>query len=755
VPPPAACDDWKPTLYDVSSSDDHERLRALVESGEVQFRHDTIGDQLEELVAAREPARKLSRDETAARVRAHLGHRTLDTHGTWVYYPWSRRLVHVLPVDELREVRTDRNRYKITAEEQARLATFRIGVIGLSVGNMAAVTCALEGIGTRFRIADFDKLSLSNLNRLRGGLHELGVDKTTIAAREMFEIDPYLEIERFAEGVTRDNVDRFLLGDGAEGGRLDLVVEECDDLYLKVMVRERARALRIPVVMDTSDRGLLDVERFDREPARPVLHGLMGAVRAESLLGLSTRDKVPYVLAILGENALSTRMAASLPEVNESISSWPQLASSVALGGALAADIARRILLGQHSESGRYYVDTEAIVRDGTGALREGSPPSPSTDPSPEALRPPDLPPMPRPHEAHPEAIRWMVAHAVLAPSAHNAQPWRFRFANGTLACIHDPTHDLPTLDFEHGATWVAFGAMLVNLEMAAAAIGLVAEVDPFPGGAEERLVARVRFRRGLVVRDPLLEWVPRRVTNRRHDRTAEITGLDAAVQAKLHAATGPRARLKVLATRGALDELGALMGACDRITAFNEAIHRETMPGYRWTREEVEAHRDGIDVLTLELSPADRAGVRLLSHWPTIHALCRLGGGRVLEDGAAEAIAAARAAGLVTVPGTTRENYLEGGRAVQRVWLTAAANGVAIQPMTSLPYLMARLERGGGEGLSLAERQALGQLRPRYRGLFDTPATDGEVLLFRLHVGDPPTVRSLRRRVDDLITFD
>ena len=68
-----------------------------------------------------------------------------------------------------REIRIDRNRYKITAAGQARLAGAKIGIIGLSMGNMAAITFALEGIGRHFRLADFDRLSLSNLNWLRGG----------------------------------------------------------------------------------------------------------------------------------------------------------------------------------------------------------------------------------------------------------------------------------------------------------------------------------------------------------------------------------------------------------------------------------------------------------------------------------------------------------------------------------------------------------------------------------------------------------
>jgi hypothetical protein len=739
--------EWRAQRFDAGSP----ALTELLASGRVREVHDTLLDQLRELVACREAAREETSEEQTARAIAHLAGTPPECHGAWFFYPWSARLVHVLPPDELRQVRTDRNRYKITAEEQERLRGARVGVVGLSVGNAVAVTCALEGIGSRFRIADFDTLSLSNLNRLRAGVHELGLPKTVVAARQMLEVDPYLEIEPYPAGITRDNVDAFLL----EGGRLDLLIEECDDLFVKVMVRERARLHRIPVLMETCDRGLLDVERFDREPERPILHGLIGDVAAERLRGLPTREKVPYVLAILDGERMSARMAASLPEVKESLSSWPQLASSVAVGGGVAADLARRILLDQHTESGRYYVDVEAIVRDGAGALRQASPPPPPVEIAPEALAPPQLPARPaRPRELTTQAVRWLVAHGTLAPSAHNAQPWRFHFdrSSGVLACEHDPSHDLPTLDFEHGATWVAFGAFLENLELAASAIGLEPRCEPFPDRAQPRLVCRVRFAPRVVEEPPLLPWIARRVTNRRRGPRAALA--EESARALALAAEERGARLQLLTGPAALDEIGALVGACDRLTAFNRDIHHETMSGLRWTRSAVESRRDGIDLTTLELSDADRAGMQLLSSWPTMKTLGELGGGRVLEDAARKQIAAASAVGLVTVAGVARESHLAGGRAVERVWLTATSAGLALQPMTSLPYLFARLERGGGHGLSDGERARLAALLPRYRHLFATPAGHAEVLLFRVGVANPPTARALRRRLDDVLTL-
>ncbi|TKK89237.1 hypothetical protein FDA94_09865 [Herbidospora galbida] len=314
-------DDWRPSLLTGPEAKD------LLDSGAVRRVHDPL-------------------DEPAG-------------YGTWVWYPWSGVLVRTHPAEEFRRLRTDRNRDKITPEEQRRLGAARIGVVGLSVGNGTVVTLTMEGVGGSYRIADFDRLDLTNLNRVRAGLPDLGLEKTVVTARQMYEIDPHLDVEPFAEGITPANVDAFLDG-------LDLVVEECDDLYAKVAVRERARARRIPVLMSTSDRGMLDVERFDLEPGRPIFHGLLGEVRADDLIGLEPKDKIRYVLAMFDEGSLSPRMKASLPEVGRSLNSWPQLASDVAMGAGAVTDTARRLLLGEPVASGRYHLDPAVLVTEAT-----------------------------------------------------------------------------------------------------------------------------------------------------------------------------------------------------------------------------------------------------------------------------------------------------------------------------------------------------------------------------------------------------
>src|SRR5690606_18884411 len=113
--------------------------------------------------------------------------------------------------------------YKITPEEQQVLAGKKVGVIGLSVGQSVSLTLAMErGLG-ELRIADFDELEITNLNRLRSGVQNLGLKKTVIVAREIAEIDPYLKVTCFHEGINNDNMESFLLDEG----KLDVLIDEC------------------------------------------------------------------------------------------------------------------------------------------------------------------------------------------------------------------------------------------------------------------------------------------------------------------------------------------------------------------------------------------------------------------------------------------------------------------------------------------------------------------------------------------------
>ncbi|SHN28136.1 ThiF family protein [Cyclobacterium lianum] len=350
----------KPLVLSPYLQEDKDVMSKLKDKGKVLF-FDTFELQLTELIKMQNPKRKLTLEELSEKKADFYAasEKNASENGKWVYYPWRNTCVRILEEADFISLRTLRNRYKITGEEQEQLQKQIIGVIGLSVGQSVALSLAMERCFGELRIADFDTLDLSNMNRIRTGLFNLGVKKSWIVAREIAEIDPYLKVTLYDEGITESNIDEFL----GKGGKMNLLIEECDSLPIKILSRIKARSYGIPVMMDTSDRGMMDIERFDLEPERPIFHGLLAAYGAEEeLISRLPDEGKEIMMSLLQFDQLSDRVKYSFGELGKTITSWPQLASSVLMGGAACCHYARTLLLGQEVKSGRFYVDLDKIL---------------------------------------------------------------------------------------------------------------------------------------------------------------------------------------------------------------------------------------------------------------------------------------------------------------------------------------------------------------------------------------------------------
>lgn len=732
-----------PVFFDAASSEGRAAILALLTGDHPPIVIDEVEGQLEELVRSRSPRAELRHDDVRVAVAQILEGRALAELGSWVLYPWLGRLVHVLPEALHREVRLDRNRYKITPHEQTRLLSLRIAVAGLSVGRAVVSTLVREGIGGELRLADFDALSLSNLNRVAGGLVDIGVSKVVLAAREIVELDPYLRVVTFMGGVAKETLAEFVAG-------ADVVVDECDDLGMKILLREQARAARLPVVMATSDRGMLDVERFDLEPERELFHGMLAGVGSEQLQGLTTKQKVPYILRVLDAERLEDRMAASLVEVKESLSTWPQLASGVVLGGAMVASAVRRIALGELSCSGRFHADLEALLVEG------GQAPLPLVRPfgreaplraAAAVLAMPAAPPSEggaAPIAPSRDEMRFLVSCATLAPSGGNSQPWRFEASAEVLRAFVDPKRATTSMDTGRAAL-LALGGALESAMLGARDLGFDA-VARVPGAAGATWELRLtRSARGRSTESTRL--LGERSSNRRTEPSppipADVLGPVVAEGAPLEVVVVPHERL------GAL---GAALAAVDRVRFMSKRFREDLFSELRWTREETATRRDGIDVATLELDTTDLAVLEVLRSGAGMTLLERIGQGRALGNGARTTFASAGAALVLRSRGDDAASLVDAGRGLLRLWLEATRRGLSVHPWGA-PLLFERLLEAG-DTFSSWEREALAEAAEAFAR--EAPRVPGcpTLLVLRLSFGDKPTARSLRRDVDDVLVF-
>ncbi|MBY6367283.1 Rv1355c family protein [Rhodococcoides corynebacterioides] len=640
----------------------------------------------------------------------------------WVHYPWRHSLVHLLGPRGFRLLRLDRNRNKITTAEQERLRSVRIGVVGLSVGHAVAHTLALEGLCGELHLADFDTLDLSNLNRIPAGVLDLGVPKTDVAARRIAELDPYLDVRCRPEGIAPESVDDFVAG-------VDLVIEECDSLDVKVLVREAARRQRVPVIMETSDRGLLDVERFDLEPDRPLFHGSAGVVTSDRVAGLSTHDKVPYVMAILGADQVSARFAASMVEVDRTVSTWPQLGGDVALGGATVAAAVRRWARGDALPSGRVRIDVDAVLdRLGDSVIRTAEPAAPVP-----ARRAPD--------DAGTTLADRLAYYTRRAPSGGNVQPWIVETTDRSVTVTLDPRRT-SGLDVRRRGSAVAVGAAVLNARITAAAEGF-STTETVTDLGDDVVRAEVTVGSGAMCRADaeLFPAMTTRATNRHHGTPHPVDAATAGALADAAAAEG--CRFVLTGDRVALTEIGEILAESDRVRYLTPHLHAEMMSELRWPGD---ADPDtGIDVDTLAMDRTDLVKLDVARRPEVMAHLANWDTGSALGDDARDRLAATSAVGVVVVDGDGPTDFVRGGRAVQRVWITAERWGLAVHPVSPV-FLYARTD---SEFRELAPRHAdvLAALRSRLLGLFGVDPTASIGLVMRLSHGAAPAPPSRRRR--------
>lgn len=322
---------------------------------------DTVTGSLRELLIIRNPKLKSSSDEVVASKLRQFGAEVWGAKPLFVYYPWKKVAVRILNEEIYFELRTARNRNIITAEEQRKYRDIRVGVVGLSIGSNVLNALVFSGGPKFLKIADFDTIEITNLNRLRAPLYSVGENKAEVAARQVWELDPFADIDIWDKGVSRETIEKFI----TENPTLDVFIDEMDDLSLKIISRIICRQHKIPVIMvtDNGDNVILDVERFDLESKRPILHGLVKEIDPETLSNLPYSEWVKIATKIVDPKNLTKRMRESVQEIGKSIAAVPQLGTTATIAGATAAYVVRKIAIGDDIKSGRYFISLDSSVQ--------------------------------------------------------------------------------------------------------------------------------------------------------------------------------------------------------------------------------------------------------------------------------------------------------------------------------------------------------------------------------------------------------
>ncbi len=277
-----------------------------------------------------------------------------------------------------------------------------------------------------------------------------------------------------------------------------------------------------------------------------------------------------------------------------------------------------------------------------------------------------------------------VLQNAVLAPSSHNTQPWRFRVAGDRVWLYADPIRALPVNDPEDRELTISCGCALMNLRVAAAAAGLVTSVTIDPGEDDEDLLAVVELSNSGVAEDEeaeLFSAITERRTYRKRFENREVSA--SVLETLAGAAEREGAQLRILKETKTREAVARLVGEGDAAQWDNPSWRRELAAWMHPRRE-----GDGLTVPWL-VGPVAQLVVRTFD----------MGNGVAAKD-----TELAQESPVLAVLGTEQDriaDWLGAGQALERVLLTACRNGLQAsylnQPI-QVASLRPRLQHATGQ---------------------------------------------------------
>ena len=341
------------------------------------------------------------------------------------------------------------------------------------------------------------------------------------------------------------------------------------------------------------------------------------------------------------------------------------------------------------------------------------------------------------------EKIKQILQLAVHAPSGENCQPWRFETQGKQVDIYNIPSRDNSLYSWGQRASYIAHGALIENIHIAASTFGYVPKVNPFPDAHNPELVAHIIFDQTTPKEHPLYSYIKERATNRKPYRNTTLTTDQ---RAELDKVPMGIEKGKILFVEDAQKKKAIAEAAAgnERILFENPYMHKFFYDHITWTKKEDQEKKIGFYIKTFELPPPAERMFKLARKPGFVRIANKVGFSKMVAKQNAKVYASASAIGAVVMPRNSPEDFLLAGRLMQRAWLVATKLGLSIQPLTGILFLAQGIQKGFGEQFT-PEQQIF--VKTQYQQIKTALGMNQETIamMFRIGNSELPTARSIR----------
>ena len=334
--------------------------------------------------------------------------------------------------------------------------------------------------------------------------------------------------------------------------------------------------------------------------------------------------------------------------------------------------------------------------------------------------------------------IKKIIEAGNLAPSGGNSQPWKFIVKGDTIRVLALSHKDHPVLNFKDRGTLVAIGALIENIQIAAATQGLTADWKENLSKREIDITLKPSESSNL---SGLAEVIRLRHTNRKDYKKEPLSESEKAfLLQELH--KFPQCELVVIEKEKVRDASKHL--AIDILMFLqNELLHKLLFEEILW-KEDHQHTRGGLYIKTMEAIPPKSFVMKLMSNWKLAKFFGKLKLPNKIHEENANKIAASALIGVIVVEDND-ENFIHAGRLLENIWLRSAKLGLSFQLVSGMLFLRQQMQFGQKYSFTPVEKQVV---ESAYQELVNVFGVKRNImaLAFRIGKSEKPLAVSHKR---------
>lgn len=342
------------------------------------------------------------------------------------------------------------------------------------------------------------------------------------------------------------------------------------------------------------------------------------------------------------------------------------------------------------------------------------------------------------------EDVVKILGVAVNTPSGSNSQPWRFEvIKDGKLVVIALPEKEHPVLNYRNRGTWIAHGALIENIKIAASALGYQSSIRTFPEPQNPNVTAHITFTQAAPAEEGSFRIIPKRATNRKPFNIIPLTAEQKQYLAASVREVGEGGEARFIEEREKIRRLAEAIATNEIVTLENKKLHKLFFSEIVWDKEEEAKRKMGLYLKTMELKPPQEMALKLFRRWSVMKILNRIGVARGIAKGNVKGYAKTAAMGAVVVQDNDRD-FLTAGRIIERIWLKAAEMGFGFHLITGTMFFWQRIVLGKSKEFSPKHEELI---KSEYNVIESIVGAQGKIVaaLFRLGKDGEPTARSTK----------